>query len=57
MAELVMGGHCQNAKKTIYLKNLLGTYFVQELILYKPVGISIYNGIYQGFSYDNEPRN
>ena len=41
------GGRCQNAQKQFIIK----TY--PELILYKPVGkYQIYNGMYQGFSYD-----
>ena len=38
--------------KTIYYKNLFGTYFVQTCRQ-----ISTYNGMYQGFSYDCVPSN
>ena len=45
-----IGEQCQNAQKQFIIK----TY--SELILYKTCRyISIYNGMYQGFSYDCVP--
>ena len=52
MGMISQGGTMSKCSKTIYYKTLLGTYFVQPFRL-----ISIYNGMYQGFSYDCVPSN
>ena len=46
------GGAMSKCSKTIYYKNLSGTYFVQTCRQ-----ISIYNGMYQGFSYEGVQSN
>ena len=52
MAWLVTGGNDVKMLKNNFYKNLLGTYFVQTCRW-----ISIYNGMYQGFSYECVPIN